>query len=88
MAEGTKITYSNGKLHVPRDPIIPFIEGDRTGGWKASKHVFDAAVDRAYQETGASSGKRRWQGGRLRRHGRLPAGRDRGVLREYIVSGP
>jgi isocitrate dehydrogenase len=51
MAEGTKITFSNGKLQVPHDPIIPFIEGDGTGPdiWQASKHVFDAAVSRAYQ---------------------------------------
>ena len=41
---------ANGKLEVPSDPIIPFIEGDGTGRdiWKASQHVFDAAVAKAY----------------------------------------
>jgi len=51
MAEGTKITFSQGKLHVPHDPVIPFIEGDGTGPdiWKASKLVFDEAVNKAYK---------------------------------------
>ncbi len=46
----TKITISNGKLNVPDNPIIPFIEGDGTGVdiWPASKHVLDSAVEKAY----------------------------------------
>ncbi len=45
-----KITLSNGKLNVPENPIIPFIEGDGTGRdiWNASVRVFDAAVKKAY----------------------------------------
>ncbi len=41
---------SNGKLHVPDNPTIPFIEGDGIGPdiWKASVRVFDAAVKKAY----------------------------------------
>ncbi len=37
-------------LHVPNDPIIPFIEGDGTGPdiWRASVRVMDAAVEKAY----------------------------------------
>ncbi len=52
---GKAIDYANGKFNVPDNPIIPFIEGDGTGRdiWKASRTVFDAAVERAY------SGKRR-----------------------------
>jgi len=48
---GSKIQMSNGKLHVPNDPIIPFIEGDGIGPdiWRASVRVFDAAVEKAYQ---------------------------------------
>ncbi len=40
----------DGKLAVPSDPIIPFIEGDGTGPdiWRASVRVFDAAVEKAY----------------------------------------
>src|SRR6266436_5070084 len=49
-AGGEKITISNGKLRVPDQPIIPFIEGDGTGPdiWRASVRVFDAAVKKAY----------------------------------------
>lgn len=53
---GTPLTMgSDGKLQVPDDPIIPFIEGDGTGPdiWRASQRVFDAAVQKAY------GGKRR-----------------------------
>ncbi|HJZ70642.1 MAG TPA: isocitrate dehydrogenase (NADP(+)), partial [Vicinamibacterales bacterium] len=46
----TPITRSSGRLVVPDDPIIPFIEGDGTGPdiWRASVRVFDAAVEKAY----------------------------------------
>src|ERR671937_764122 len=49
-ATGTAITRKNGRLVVPDDPIIPFIEGDGTGRdiWRASVRVFDAAVKKAY----------------------------------------
>src|SRR3989304_3101757 len=49
-ATGTAITRVNGKLVVPDNPIIPFIEGDGTGPdiWRASVRVFDAAVAKAY----------------------------------------
>ncbi|HEU5303070.1 MAG TPA: NADP-dependent isocitrate dehydrogenase, partial [Gemmatimonadales bacterium] len=47
---GEPITMRDGRLQVPSTPIIPFIEGDGTGPdiWRASQHVFDAAVARAY----------------------------------------
>lgn len=47
---GEKITIENGKLNVPDNPIIPFIEGDGTGPdiWAASQRVLDAAVEKAY----------------------------------------
>ena len=47
---GTRITMQNGRLSVPDDPILPFIEGDGTGPdiWRASVRVFDAAVEKAY----------------------------------------
>ena len=53
--DGAAIGYSGGRFHVPDNPIIPFIEGDGTGRdiWKASRRVFDAAVEKAYR------GKRR-----------------------------
>ena len=48
--EGKQIEYAGGKFRIPDQPIIPFIEGDGTGRdiWKASRRVFDAAVERAY----------------------------------------
>jgi isocitrate dehydrogenase len=46
-----KVSITNGKLNVPDNPTIPFIEGDGTGVdiWPASKYVFDAAVEKAYK---------------------------------------
>ena len=48
---GSTIQFKDGKLMVPDDPIIPFIEGDGTGPdiWKASVYVFDKAVEKAYK---------------------------------------
>ena len=52
---GERIQYRDGQWVVPDRPIIPFIEGDGTGPdiWRASRRVFDAAVERV------SRGKRR-----------------------------
>ena len=49
--KGEKIRAVDGKLVVPDNPIIPFIEGDGTGPdiWRASKMVFDAAIQMAYK---------------------------------------
>ena len=51
--QGSTITLDNGRLVVPDDPIVPFIEGDGTGPdiWRASKRVLDAAVAKAYGGT-------------------------------------
>ena len=48
--QGSRITISNGKLAVPDQPIIPFIEGDGTGPdiWRASVRVLDAAIAKTY----------------------------------------
>jgi isocitrate dehydrogenase len=49
-ANGAKITINNGKLNVPTNPVIPFIEGDGTGPdiWRATVRALDAAVKAAY----------------------------------------
>jgi isocitrate dehydrogenase len=54
-AGGKAIDFAGRAFHVPDHPVIPFIEGDGTGRdiWKASRRVFDAAVEKAY------SGKRK-----------------------------
>jgi isocitrate dehydrogenase len=49
--KGQKVTMGpDGKLKVPDNPIIPYIEGDGTGPdiWAASQRVFDAAVEKAF----------------------------------------
>lgn len=48
--DGTPIKIENGQLQVADNPILLFIEGDGTGPdiWRASKMVFDAAVEKAY----------------------------------------
>src|SRR6478736_4749444 len=49
-SNGDRITYENGVLGVPKNPIIPFVQGDGTGPdiWRASVRVFDAAIEKAY----------------------------------------
>ena len=49
-AGGARMTIQDGKLRVPDQPIVPFIEGDGTGPdiWRASVRVLDAAVAKAY----------------------------------------
>jgi isocitrate dehydrogenase len=49
-AEGQKITATNGKLNVPDNPILLFVEGDGIGYdiMTASKRIWDAAVEKAY----------------------------------------
>jgi isocitrate dehydrogenase len=49
-SQGERVRFSGGKLDVPNNPIIPFVEGDGTGPdiWRASVRVFDAAVEKAY----------------------------------------
>ena len=51
MAE--KIKFTDGKLVVSDNPIIPFIEGDGIGPdiWNTTKKVIDAAVHRAYDSS-------------------------------------
>ena len=47
---GEKITFVDGKLHVPDHPIVAFIEGDGIGVdiTPAALHVWNAAVEKAY----------------------------------------
>ena len=50
-AAGAKITIKNGKLEVPDNPVIPYIEGDGIGPdvWAATVRVLDAAVEKSSQ---------------------------------------
>lgn len=49
-SKAENIKMENGRLNVPNNPIIPFIEGDGIGPdiWKAAQFVFDKAVEKAY----------------------------------------
>ncbi|WP_026906435.1 NADP-dependent isocitrate dehydrogenase [Paucisalibacillus globulus] len=53
MSQGEKIIVENGKMNVPNNPVIPFIEGDGTGPdiWAAASKVLEAAVEKAYNGT-------------------------------------
>jgi isocitrate dehydrogenase len=47
---GTRIDFKNGRIVVPDDPIVPFIEGDGTGPdiWRATQFVLDGVVRKVY----------------------------------------
>ncbi len=55
MSDDHTIQFRSGKLIVPDEPVIPFLEGDGIGPdiWAAASRVFDASVEKAY------GGKRR-----------------------------
>ena len=48
--QAEKVKMDNGKLIVPDNVVIPYIEGDGIGPdiWRAASHVFDEAVKKAY----------------------------------------
>ena len=50
MAEAIITIQADGTLHVPAQPVIPYIEGDGTGPdiWAAARRVLDAAVSKSY----------------------------------------
>ncbi|MDA1028633.1 MAG: NADP-dependent isocitrate dehydrogenase [Bacteroidetes bacterium] len=50
-SKGANVKMVSGKLQVPNNPIIPFIEGDGIGPdiWAAAQFVFDQAVQKAYK---------------------------------------
>jgi isocitrate dehydrogenase, NADP-dependent, prokaryotic type len=47
----TIVVNDHGSLHVPNNPIIPFIEGDGTGPdiWAAARMVLESAVAKSYR---------------------------------------
>ncbi len=49
-SSGTRIGFEKGRIVVPDDPIVPFIEGDGTGPdiWRATKYALDGAVQKIY----------------------------------------
>jgi isocitrate dehydrogenase len=47
---GQRIEFEGGRIVVPDDPIIPYIEGDGTGPdiWRATQYVVDGTLNKVY----------------------------------------
>ncbi|WP_070120520.1 NADP-dependent isocitrate dehydrogenase [Bacillus marinisedimentorum] len=89
MANGEKISVSNGVLNVPNNPIIPFIEGDGTGPdiWAAASRVLEAAVDKAYNGEKSIAWKEVYAGEKAyNKTGEWLPEETLDVIREYIIA--
>ena len=51
--DGQKISMIDGKLSIPNNPIIPYIEGDGIGKdiWAAAVRVLDSAIEISYEKS-------------------------------------
>ncbi|AYK64815.1 NADP-dependent isocitrate dehydrogenase [Bacillus subtilis subsp. subtilis] len=89
MAQGEKITVSNGVLNVPNNPIIPFIEGDGTGPdiWNAASKVLEAAVEKAYKGEKKITWKEVYTGEKAyNKTGEWLPAETLDVIREYFIA--
>lgn len=89
MAQGEKITVSNGVLNVPNNPIIPFIEGDGTGLdiWNAASKVLEAAVEKAYKGEKKITWKEVYAGEKAyNKTGEWLPAETLDVIREYFIA--
>ncbi|AUZ39823.1 NADP-dependent isocitrate dehydrogenase [Bacillus sp. MBGLi79] len=89
MAQGEKITVSNGVLNVPNNPIIPFIEGDGTGSdiWNAASKVLEAAVEKAYKGEKKITWKEVYAGEKAyNKTGEWLPAETLDVIREYFIA--
>ncbi len=87
--EGKKIRTENGRLNVPDHPIIPFIEGDGTGPdiWRASRKVFDAAVQKAFNGAKSIAWKEVYAGEKsYKQSGEWLPQETLDTIREYLVA--
>lgn len=86
----SKITMgSNGKLNVPDNPVIPFIEGDGIGPeiWKVAEKVFNTAVEKAYNGTRKIEWKEMLAGEKaFKQTGEWLPAETLQIAKEYIVS--
>lgn len=83
-----KITISNGKLQVPENPTIPYIQGDGTGVdiWPVAKSVLDAAVAKAYNGKRKINWKEVMAGERsFQKNGNWLPDETLDAFREYLV---
>jgi len=84
-----KIRIENGKLNVPDQPVIPFIEGDGTGPdiWASSVRVFDAAVEKAYRGKRKIAWKEVYAGQKaFNKTGKWLPEETLDIINEYLVS--
>ncbi len=84
-----KIINHYGKLKVPDEPIIPFIEGDGTGPdiWASSVRVFDAAVEKAYAGKRRIAWKEVYAGEKaFNKSGKWLPGETLDTINEYLVA--
>ncbi|MEG7333688.1 NADP-dependent isocitrate dehydrogenase [Bacillus subtilis] len=89
MAQGEKITVSNGVLNVPNNPIIPFIEGDGIGPdiWNAASKVLEAAVEKAYKGEKKITWKEVYAGEKAyNKTGEWLPAETLDVIREYFIA--
>ena len=89
MAQGEKITVSNGVLNVPNNPIIPFIEGDGTGPdiWNSASKVLEAAVEKAYKGEKKITWKEVYAGEKAyNKTGEWLPAETLDVIREYFIA--
>ena len=87
--ENQKITILKEVLHVPDNPVIPFIEGDGTGPdiWKATVNVLNAAVEKAYKGKRKISWKEVLAGEKaFQKTGEWLPKETLDICREYLVS--
>ncbi|MDX1614096.1 MAG: isocitrate dehydrogenase (NADP(+)) [Candidatus Promineifilaceae bacterium] len=85
---GEKITYTDGRLHVPDNPIVAYIEGDGIGVdiTPAAKTVWDAAVARAYGGSKAIAWMEIYAGEKANeRYGTYMPEETFDAIREYVV---
>ncbi len=84
-----KIINHYGKLQVPDEPIIPFIEGDGTGPdiWASSVKVFDAAVEKAYGGSKKIAWKEVYAGEKaFKKTGKWLPEETLDIINEYLVA--
>jgi len=86
---GEKIRIENGKLIVPDNPIIPYIEGDGIGPdiTNAALPVFDAAVEFAYSGKRKIEWKEIYAGEKaMEKMGELLPDETKEAIREHIIA--
>ena len=83
-----KIEMRKEGLHVPPCPIVPFVEGDGTGPdiWRATRHVLDSAVEKAYKGKKSISWKEVFAGGKAyEKTGEWLPAETVQAFREYLI---